>query len=286
MRRLVRGLLLAGVTSPVFAADIDNSWLRGSSGFPADPPSYRRWNGAYGGGQVGADFHSFQFTDNGNAAVASMVATDPILVATGAPILSDLRRRTASGLSYGGFAGYNYQIDDVVLGLEFNLNGSGLNVAARSAGTKTSTVVCPNPPIAGGNTCQITVNAANDWTGALTDYGTLRARGGWAYGSFLPYVVVGLAVGRVNAVQTVNVNYSGIITIGPNAGQNVGPQSYTTTNVSHGKAAVGFSAGLGIDYALYQNVFLRGEFEYLQFGAVGSANLNVTSLRTGVGVRF
>ena len=278
MRLLVHGLLLASAASPALAADIDNSWLRGSSSFPADPPAYRRWNGVYGGGQVGVDFHSMQFNDNGNAMIANLAATDPILVAAGgAPILSDLARRSASGLSYGGFIGYNYQIDDTVFGLELNLNGSGLTVGTGTGRGKSAS------PVVGGNTYQLLVLASNAVTGALAEYGTARVRGGWAYGSFLPYVVVGVAVGRVDYVQTVNVSYSGIVTAGP--GPNVN-QSYTATAVNHGKAAVGFSAGLGFDYALYQNVFLRGELEYLQFGLVGPTNLNATSLRTGVGVKF
>jgi len=292
MRLLVRGLvlarciLLAGAATPAFAADIDNSWLRGSSSFPADPPSYRRWNGVYGGGQVGADFHAMQFGDNGNAKVATLAAQDPILVATGVSILNDLARRSASGLSYGGFVGYNYQIDDTVFGLEVNLNGTALSANTSSAKSKIFTGVCPAPPIAGGNTCQITVNTSNAVTGALADYGTVRARGGWAYGSFLPYVIVGVAVGRVNSVQTVNVNYAGTITAGPNVGNAIGPQSYSDTAVNNGKPAVGFSAGLGVDYAVNQNVFLRGELEYLQFGSVGSVNLNAVSLHTGLGLKF
>lgn len=292
MRLMVRGsllarcLLLASAASPAFAGDIDNSWLRGSSSFPADPPTYRRWGGLYGGGQVGADIHSSQYTDNGNAMVSSLVAQDPILVFEGAPTLSDLARRNITGLSYGGFFGYNYQIDDTVLGVELNFNGTGMDAGMGSAAARTATSACPSPPIPGGNTCQITVNASNAATGTLADYGTVRVRGGWAYGSFLPYVVVGVAVGWVNSVQTVNVGYSGAITAGPNVGQNIGPQSYTDTAVNRARTAVGFSAGLGVDYALYQNVFLRGELEYLQFGTIGPINVNAISVRTGLGLKF
>lgn len=279
MRIFAHGLLLASAASSALAADIDNSWLRGSSSFPADPPAYRRWNGIYGGGQVGLDFHSIQFSDNGNATVATLVGLNPILTAAGASTLGDLARSNASGLSYGGFVGYNYQIDDTVLGLELNLNGSGVNVGASGSAWKSAS------PVVAGNTYQLNVLTSNAVTGTLADYGTARVRGGWAYGSFLPYVVAGLAVGRIDYVQTTNVSYSGTITAGPGVGQNVN-QSFTAAAVNHGKAAVGFSAGLGFDYAVYQNVFLRGEVEYLQFGTIGSVNLNATSMRSGVGVKF
>ena len=281
MRLLVRGLLLAWAASPAFAGDIDNSWLRGSTSFPADPPTYRRWSGAYGGGQIGLDSHSLQFNDNGNARITTLVDADPILAVARAPILGDLERSDARGLSYGGFIGYNYQIDDTVLGLELNLNGSNINARTGSAKTATG-ALCPNAAAP----CTITVNASNAATDSLNEYGTLRVRGGWAYGSFLPYVVVGVAVGWVDSVQTVNVNFS--------ESNNPAAASYSDTANNHGKIAVGFSFGLGVDYAVYQNVFLRGEFEYLQFGDIGHANSNATSLlnlnamslRTGLGLKF
>ncbi|HSV21788.1 MAG TPA: outer membrane beta-barrel protein, partial [Xanthobacteraceae bacterium] len=70
--------------------------------------------------------------------------------------------------------------------------------------------------------------------------------------------------------------------------------SYSVVHSTQGKGAIGFSLGVGVDYALYQNVFLRGEFEYLQFGDIGHGNsnstsllnLNAMSLRTGLGMKF
>ena len=38
------------------------------------------------------------------------------------------------------------------------------------------------------------------------DYATLRARAGYALGQFLPYAVVGIAVGRFNYGTTVTVH--------------------------------------------------------------------------------
>ena len=287
MRLLVGGLLLASAAASAFAGDIDNSWLRGSSSFPADPPTYRRWSGIYGGGQVGMDIHSIQYSDNGNARIANLGTTDPILVAAGgAPTLSDLARRNITGLSYGGFAGYNYQIDDTVLGLELNFSSTTMHAGMAGAASRTSAFTCPTPPIPAGNTCQVTVNASNAVTTTLADYGTLRFRAGWAYGSFLPYVLVGVAVGWANSVQTVDAGYSGVITAGPNAGQSIGPQSYNDTVVNRAKTPVGFSAGLGVDYAFYPNVFIRSEFEYLKFGSIGPINVNAMSLRTSLGMKF
>ena len=47
--------------------------------------------------------------------------------ATGMPALPQVNTR---GPSYGGFVGYNWQIDDVVFGAEFNINRSSLHQTA------------------------------------------------------------------------------------------------------------------------------------------------------------
>ena len=100
MRLLFRGLLLAhclllaGLASPAIAGDLDNSWLRGSSSFPADPPSYRRWNGFYGGGQVGADFRGVDFRSAPGSAITNIMAQDAILQTlplTQMPVLPSIR---------------------------------------------------------------------------------------------------------------------------------------------------------------------------------------------------
>jgi outer membrane immunogenic protein len=64
------------------------------------------------------------------------------------------------------------------------------------------------------------------------------------------------------------------------------PKNYSDTAVNREKTAVGFSAGLGVDYALSRNVFVRGEFEYLQFGTIGPINVNAIGVRTGLGMKF
>src|SRR5215470_14525184 len=201
MRLLVRGLLLAWAASPALAGDIDNSWLRGSSSFPADPPNYRRWGGFYGGGQIGMDSHSVEFHDTGNAYITRLGTADAILANSGAPPSLNAPERTdARGLSYGGFIGYNYQIDDTVFGLELNLNASRVSVGSSTVRGQNAT------SITGGNTYQLAVVAQNA-VATEFDYGTVRMRGGWAYGSFLPYVVVGAALARIDNVQTATLGY-------------------------------------------------------------------------------
>ena len=48
----------------------------------------------------------------------------------------------------------------------------------------------------------------------------------------------------------------------------------------------GFSVGAGLDWALTQNFFLRGEFEFVQFAPISNINLPLVSGRVGAGYKF
>jgi len=344
MRLLVCGLLLAGVASPAFAGDIDNSWLRGSSSFPTDPPPFQRWNGLYGGGQVGADFHGTSFNNDGNSTISSIKATDSLFAAVPMASLPGLTSLTTTGPSFGGFAGYNYQIDDIVLGFEFNFNQASAVASASQSQFANQTqllngkvtvpgpnsasfTVSPNFPIppyttiATNLTSTITyaptsVSESNTVSAKLLDYGTVRLRGGWAFDNFLPYVAVGLSVSRIDTTQTILAHYTAtstttttttatINTVTPPVAPATTPTTTTTTGTSitntpnapvstsyvagqttNGKYNFGFSAALGLDYALTRNIFLRGEVEYLQLGTPNNVAMNTASARVGAGLKF
>jgi hypothetical protein len=239
MRRLVCGLLLAGVAAPALAGDFDNSLLlRGSSSDIPLPHPYVRWSGIYGGGQVSADFHGVGFNNDGNSTIAQFKTGDPVLAAVAVNPLLPLGSLTTTGLSYGGFVGYNYQIDDIVLGLELDLSHAAStssrtqNQAATSGQLANGTITQAGPTttascvncyqIPGGalvngfqtNTSSIlfipsSVTTQNTASATLRDYGTARIRGGWAYENFLPYVAVGLSVARIDSTQTVSAHYVG-----------------------------------------------------------------------------
>jgi outer membrane immunogenic protein len=283
MRLLVRGLLLAGIASPAFAADIDNSWLRGSSSFPADPPPLQRWNGVYGGGQVGADFYGIDLRGVIGNSITTISGLDANF--SGIPLSNfpHLTTMNSKGLTYGGFVGYNYQIDDIVLGFELNFNRATLN------GSMSDTQSHKFFVSANGNLYATTFNVITSAAAAAAEYGTIRARGGWAFGNFLPYAFAGISIGQINTSSSVNVNYLG--TFVPPAvplGSSPPPigATWTQSQVSHGKWLYGFDVGLGVDYAVTRNLFLRGEAEYLQLGAQNDIRTSVASARAGAGLKF
>lgn len=148
-----------------------------------------------------------------------------------------------TGTSYGGFVGYNTTFWDpqLVLGMELAYNWVSSLEAFTTDGVATASY-------------------------KLKDYLAWRGRAGYAFGAFLPYGLVGVAVGRVD--------YStGSVTNGFISGQsNVYP--------------VGFVWGLGMDVSLTPNVFLRGEWEQTIFSPEAGIRSRINTARAGIGVRF
>jgi len=186
--------------------------------------------------------------------------------------------------SFGGFLGYNYQIDDVVLGVEANFNWTNVSASASEVQQR-SYIINSNSHTYAPTIVKITDAAA----ASLNGYGSVRGRGGWAYGSFLPYVFAGFSVAQINTSRSVNVFFNGTDVTPQVAGVPVRTDiggTFNQSDQSRGKYIFGFSAGLGIDYALTRNLFLRGEAEYLQLGSPNDIKLNTTSVRAGAGLKF
>jgi opacity protein-like surface antigen len=48
----------------------------------------------------------------------------------------------------------------------------------------------------------------------------------------------------------------------------------------------GFSVGGGFDMAVTQNIFLRGEYEFVQFAEIANITAKISSARVGAGFKF
>jgi outer membrane immunogenic protein len=299
MRWWVSALLIA-MACPALAADYDDSWLRGPQvigAAPTPPPRlYRIWAGVYGGAQVGEDFSGVDLRQVPNTAIQSAISQDAILTILAAPVagMPALPQVNTNGPSYGGFIGYNWQIDDVVFGAELNVNRSDLHQTAANSVTKAYWVNN------GGNLYNTSVYTNSQVSIDMSDYFTMRGRLGWAFGNFLPYVVAGVAFAQVDTTTKFDVGYSGVCVnitsttcnlagFGPPPPppiyQKIGGD-YPFNNVSHGKYQIGFDAALGMDYMLTRYAFVRGEVEYLNFQYPSEIRLNTISTRIAVGLKF
>jgi outer membrane immunogenic protein len=285
MRWWVCGLLIA-MACPALAADYDDSWLRGSQviGPAPAPPSrlYRIWAGVYGGVQVGEDFHGADFRTFGSGPLASAIFQDAILgsLAAALPGIPALPVYNTKGPSYGGFLGYNWQIDDVVFGAELNANRSSLNTTANNTATRSfvSTAL--------GNMYSTTATITSAGTADMSDYATVRGRLGWAFGSFLPYIVAGVSFAQINTTRYVDIKYTALCIPNPPFPCPNASADYPFTDIGHGKYILGFDAAVGIDYMLSKYAFTRGEVEYLQLGTPNNIRLNTVSARVAIGLKY
>ena len=60
----------------------------------------------------------------------------------------------------------------------------------------------------------------------------------------------------------------------------------TTTDGRSDNYVVGWTAGLGMEYMLWGNVFLRGEWAYTSFTSVKNTSVTQNNVNLGLGYKF
>ncbi|KAB2690326.1 outer membrane protein [Brucella tritici] len=150
------------------------------------------------------------------------------------------------GFLGGLYAGYNFDLgNNVVLGVDGDVTYNNLKDDFTGAGGS--------------------LESKLRWSGAV------RARVGYAFDRFLPYIAGGVAFGQVK-----------------NSG-NVGLAEF-----SESKTLTGWTAGAGVDYAATDNVIVRLEYRYTDYGDkdfnLGGFNVNddfkTNEVRLGVAYKF
>jgi outer membrane immunogenic protein len=230
---MYRKLLLASVAGLAFT---------GSAAFAADlpsrapPPVYLppvpifTWTGIYIGGQIGYAWAS----GNNN-----FTGFDPFFGPAGT-FLSTSAGGTPSGVIGGANVGYNYQINQWVLGLEGSVDGTSLS--------NTAVVAFPDGT-------SLTAHTKADIQGSI------RGRLGVAWARALIYATGGVAFGGFNTdVSLVN------------SGAVIGVPFFANGNVSNTR--VGWTVGGGIQYAITNNWSVRAEYRYTNWGNLRDGSLS------------
>ena len=183
-----------------------------------------------------------------------------LLDAMGAPLTPYSYR--VDGPVAGLFVGGNYQIDKIVLGVEGDWQWSNLIGNNQILAPLGAVGVFPGGPF----TISTTVK----------DYAAVRGRAGLALDHFLVFGTGGWAWGNPLT-------------------------SYALTNAApffnNGGSAIGWTAGLGVDYAFTDSVFGRIEYRYTSLATVGfvsaatnsgaaSDHLPISDLRAGIAYKF
>jgi outer membrane immunogenic protein len=235
--------------------------------YPAARPPFI-FTGFYVGGTVGGALGSSKYIESAGGAFAGL----------GGRAVSNINAAGTSstaprGVIGGIEAGYNWQIDHFVLGLETDFSGWGLSSNNGVTGVGT--------PVA--STFSSSTTVSSNWL-----Y-TLRPRVGWANGNQLLYLTAGLAVADFNFSQS--ILFGPPILLGP-LGTLAGSSSTTV---------VGWTAGGGVEYALSWNWSIKAEYLYVSFpnhnttqtfstlpAATGTVagNLTASIARAGFNYRF
>jgi opacity protein-like surface antigen len=101
----------------------------------------------------------------------------------------------------------------------------------------------------------------------------------------MPYATAGVAIGRADFTRKVNVelNASDPSTIPPTP---LGTVSYSESDLRKSAILYGYSAGGGVDIGLMPGVFIRAEYEFVQFNRFHGISATVNTFRAAAAVKF
>jgi outer membrane immunogenic protein len=239
VRALVAGLLTLATVGQASAGDL------GAPVPPQPPTSYvprvapvTNWGGLYIGANGGYGFGNSNWSDGNNA-----------VLTTG--------NFNTSGALVGGTFGANFQADALVLGIEADLDWSGIKGGLTTSPPNGFCNLPVNVSLtASGSTCE----TKSDWLG------TVRARVGYAADRFLVFATGGAAFG---SVQT------GLTGAGAGAGSFQSATNY------------GWTVGAGVEVALFSNWTAKVEYLYVDLGsatcnALASCGVDAINFTTGI----
>ena len=298
MRIVVVPLLMAisfGGLDTARAADLDYDYLRGAE-YESAPVAVVDWSGVYLGGHDGYTSAALGYKGTLRSMIYSLSHDTSAESVFGASTLLDPRSRRVGDVSFGGFTGYNVQFGEIVLGIEGDYTSFGaVGVTNDHLGRSKTT----------GNLLE-TVSLSGSSTTKINEFGTLRARAGYAIGDLLPYVTGGVAIGRARVADAVTYRNYGFDVSAYNANQ-AGTKSYVynygytnfnpispddstpyKSSLAQTKTKVigGVAAGVGLEYAVTSNITLRGEYQYVLFNDFDGHKANLNTVRGGAAVKF
>jgi outer membrane immunogenic protein len=164
---------------------------------------------------------------------------------------SDGDNSGSAGFVGGGQAGFNYQINQWVVGIEGDIAGTTIKDSV------SATVVGPGAVITGN------AEASLDWVA------TLAPRVGYAFNNWLVYGKVGGAWAHASGTASAGINGTQL------------------TSVSVDESVSGWMFGIGAEYALSNNWTAKIEYNMMDFGNSGPfADNTFNVLKAGVNYRF
>jgi outer membrane immunogenic protein len=274
MRRFLLAAVMIGTASCAQAADMpDLPILRGSY-VDGLTTSRVNWQGFYVGGQGGYGSSDEKFAGSNASMLATLLDHNVIQQMQVSQWNLGLAGQSARSSAYGAFAGYNWQWDDVVVGLEASYVHGSFGGASRATKELVS-------GLALSDTFFHDVAVDSSASISISDMATFRARAAYAWGCFLPYMFGGFALGKADIARSVTIHDAVSATIN---GPFTPLATLNATDAVHNHLIYGYTAGLGVDVNLVGGLFMRAEWEYVRF--TSQVDTNINTVRAGLGYKF
>lgn len=223
-------------TASVHAADLAAHYTKA----PVMAPAYN-WTGFYVGGNVGGQWGS------ADPATSTVFSPTGYFAATSVPAIAAVgaQRINSSSVTGGFTAGYNWQVNNAVFGLEGDINYFGFKGSA----TGSALYPCCAPFAFAVNS-----SASADWLATIRGRIGFLATPGW-----LLYATGGAAIAEVRG----DFNFTD--TFG------------ATESAAIHDTRVGWTAGVGGEYAVGNGWSLKAEYLYVDLGRTTTTSTNLAA---------
>ena len=276
-RSLCLTALCVALTSQASAADFRRDLIGGPPPVPSGTykpqPDYD-WGGLYGGVQAGLGAGDIDMQGTTEKAANSSFRSSefsPLIAVTSNAIRGKMSDQKPQ---FGAYLGQNWVEDDLVMGLELDYVSFGDLKGSRSDEQGRSD---PSTPPEIKRVTQVTSSNRFVYKDALV----AKERFGQAYERRLPNGFVGAGAVRADlrseTTVAVEVSTNNVLTLSPD------PQNVP---IRRNRPVPALAAGLGLEYALADNIVARGEYMYLGLYGMNGAKGYINSLRAGVAAKF
>jgi opacity protein-like surface antigen len=233
--------------------------------YEPDPVDSFNWGGLYGGIHVGYASTNSKGVSGLDPTARAIASSALGLSNVYSPISTDTAKYSSDEMTAGGFIGANWVWDDVILGIEADY----ITFWDKNQGIGTQNFPVGALPGYGA------VIPQGTQTTSIQNVGLLKLRAGYAMGRFLPFATIGLAVG-----DGVVSNYYGSIAVPANSAvvpfSGARKQGWLT----------GGTAGVGLDIAVTDNVFIRTEYNYIGFADFNGTTVTMHNIQAGIAFKY
>jgi outer membrane immunogenic protein len=234
MKRILTAAgLLAISFLPAAAADLP---VKAPMAVPVMAPAFS-WTGFYIGANGGYAFGGrdevdIAETQNGAAFVSGTW-----------PGFANFGRLEPKGWFGGGQIGYNWQVTNIVLGLEADFQGASIK------SSQSATL----PYIVAPNTINVAAGSNIDW------FGTVRGRLGWAFDRWMIYATGGFAYAQ-NTYTVAMTDTFGFV-----------------ANINSKTTRPGYVVGGGVEWSFAPSWSVKAEYQYINLGTYSLAATETTA---------